>query len=125
MCWIIAFRSRVVYKQDHLHIAITSGRPIAVPLDVVECFFLGESDTSFQNQKYKDARTQTVVVRLAENAKQWAQRDVLSLIGRWCDGYITLRGTWTEPLSIEVVNRMNHQLAEIKRLKKTEPKKEH
>jgi hypothetical protein len=57
----------------------------------------------------------TVVVRLAERAKSWHQRSVDPARGQWKDGYITILGAWCAPLDGEVVKRMNHRLAEVKR----------
>ena len=57
----------------------------------------------------------TVVVRLAEKAEAWRRGRIHPLVGSWCDGYIILRGTFCEPLSVEVVHRLNRLLAESHR----------
>jgi len=57
--------------------------------------------------------TQTIVIRIADKAVEWRQQDVKRQLGSWCDGYVTIRGTWCEPLNIEVVNRLNRRLAEV------------
>jgi len=59
--------------------------------------------------------SKTVVMRLAESAHQWQYVDVNPKLGSWCDGYVTLRGTWCEPLSLEVVIRLNRRLADAHR----------
>jgi hypothetical protein len=56
--------------------------------------------------------TSTVVVRLAERATDWSHGDAHPLLAAWCDGYITLRGTWCEPLDLKVVDRLNRLLYE-------------
>jgi hypothetical protein len=60
-------------------------------------------------------------VRLAERARQWHHRPVRRALGRWCDGYIVIRGIWCEPISAELVHRMNAKLIETKRRKKENP----
>jgi hypothetical protein len=52
-----------------------------------------------------------LAVRLAERATEWSQIDVKPALGKWCGGYITIYGAWCEPLRIELVNRLNAQLA--------------
>jgi hypothetical protein len=34
-------------------------------------------------------------------------------LGKWCGSYITIRGTWCERLSVELVQRLNVRLAEM------------
>jgi hypothetical protein len=34
--------------------------------------------------------------------------------GNWSEGYVTVRGTWCEPLDSEVVRRLNRRLKEVK-----------
>ena len=89
-----------------------------VPIDVVECFFLGQGPTNIPTQSGDPMESSNVIVRLAESAQEWHRRDVTSALGSWCEGYITLKGTWCEPISLELVNRLNHQLAATKRDRK-------
>jgi len=79
---------------------------------VVECFFLGQAASMLPGRGHQQTRVAAVVVRLAESAEDWKQRDVKPALGSWCDGYITIRGTWCEPLSVDVINRLNHLLAD-------------
>ncbi len=67
----------------------------------------------------QDVNSVTIVVRLAERATEWHERSVKNSLGKWADGYIIVRGTWTEPLNREVVTQMNSTLAAIKRARKT------
>ena len=45
----------------------------------------------------------------------FVHRDVKPALGHWCDAYITIYGTWCEPLTTEVFSRMNKRLAEVHR----------
>ncbi len=36
----------------------------------------------------------------------------------WCSGYITIRGTWCEPLNVPLVNRLNQRLADVTRARR-------
>ncbi len=54
-------------------------------------------------------------MRIAEKAKEYQQRDVKSALGKWDEGYVTFYGAWCEPLTLEVVQRLNARLAEVQR----------
>jgi hypothetical protein len=34
-------------------------------------------------------------------------------LGAWCDSYVTIRGTWCEPLNGELIRRLNRRLREV------------
>ena len=106
---------RLAYRDGHLLLYLRSLDPIWLPIDVVECFFLGQASTKMGKHADTDAEASTVVVRLAEKANEWHQREVKPLLGRWCDGYITIHGAWCEPLNVQRVVELNHKLAEAKR----------
>ena len=57
----------------------------------------------------------TVVIRLAELPQDWADvPGIKPALGKWCGGYITIRGTWPEPLKcFHLVNGLNRRLAEV------------
>jgi hypothetical protein len=55
-----------------------------------------------------------LVARLSQKAPEWEKVDVKPAIGRWCEGYVTIRGMWCEPLNGEVVRRLNRRLREIR-----------
>ena len=109
---------RISCEQKDLLVYMNGIKPIQVPLNVVECFFLGEGPSMISMSSHQEVNSVTVVVRLAERATDWHQRAVSESLGKWCDGYITIRGTWTEPLTREVVTQMNSALAAIKRAEK-------
>ncbi|MFV2069680.1 MAG: hypothetical protein ACC645_22160, partial [Pirellulales bacterium] len=60
-------------------------------------------------------KTATVTVRLAESASQWKEIDVNSALATWGNGYISILGTWCEPLSVEQVESLNRNLTRAKR----------
>ena len=114
-------RPRLRIEKDAVWVQL-GRRPIRVPIDLVECFFLGQGPSGLPAGKGGEGlEASNVIVRLAEAATDWHQRDVNPSLGHWCEGYITLRGAWCEPISLELVNRLNHQLAETKRSRRPKP----
>lgn len=105
---------RLAFQDDHLLVYLRSTEPIRVPIEIVECFFLGQSSSMLDGQDI-ESETATVVVRLAEASKSWQQMDVKPALGQWCDGHITIRGTWCEPLRKEVLKRLNANLVNVQR----------
>jgi len=103
---------RLAYQNGHLLVYLQSNDPIRVPIDVVECFILGQATSNLRSQDGKEVETSTIVVRLAEAAKQWHHRDVSRSLGRWCDGYIIIDGTWCEPIDQELMGQLNKRLVE-------------
>ncbi len=113
LCVYLMFQPRLSYANDHLHVRLRPGRPIRVPIEVVECFFLGQGPTLLPRpfgDREKVEETSTIVVRLAESAEAWKHLDVKPALGLWCDGYITIRGTWCEPITNDVLKRLNENL---------------
>lgn len=111
-CYLSRF-PRLAYDNEHLLVYLRGTRPVRVPIEVVEVFFLGQGEAGLSGDE--ELETANVVVRLAEAATDWHKVEVKRSMGQWCDGYITIRGTWCEPLSLEKVNHLNHQLAEVRR----------
>ena len=108
-------RPRIVREDDELLLYLRRGAPIRVPLEVVECFFMGQAPSGLAGADEERTKTRTVVVRFASRATDWAERDVAPRLAAWRDGYIAIRGTWCEPLYINVVNSLNHRLADVQR----------
>jgi hypothetical protein len=90
-------------------------RPTRIPIAVVECFFLGQGGSQLPKLQGREPETQNVIVRLAESATEWKRRDVRPALGNWCEGYITIRGSWCERITPELMRRMNGRLAEVKK----------
>jgi hypothetical protein len=110
-----AWQPRLAYADRHLLVYLESGRPYRVPIEVVEGFLLGQGPTMLPGKQYERSEATTVVIRLAESATDWADRETKPALGRWCGGYITLRGTWCEPLSVDRVQALNQRLADVTR----------
>lgn len=111
-------KPRVAYADGHLCLNLGAAAPFCPPLDVVECFFLGQGPSFVGKGPVAEAEASNVVVRLAERATDWHKRDVRPSLGNWCDGYITIRGAWCEPIDGQVVEKMNSRLAAVKRERK-------
>lgn len=116
-----ALQPRVGYANQELLLYLQGGTPVRLPIDVIECFFLGQGPSGIrQRDAGSDLESQNVVVRLAERATEWHHGHVQRGLGHWCDGYITITGTWCEPITADVVGLMNHELAKVKRKRKAE-----
>jgi hypothetical protein len=119
LLWLVrqlrqGLRPRLAYSSGKLLVFLQDGEPIAVPIDIVECFFLGQGASllprALEGPRGEAGEAATIVVRLAEAAVEWSHRDVLPALGHWCEGYITIRGTWCEPINQELVAGLNQKL---------------
>lgn len=106
---------RLAYREGALIVNMRAGNPIKVPIDVVEAFLIGQGPAMLPGKRDNRTEARMLTVRLAERAEEWAQQEVKPALGRWCGGYITIRGTWCEPLNLALVNRLNARLAEVQR----------
>lgn len=102
---------RLAYSAGRLLVYLRSGPPFRIPIEIVECFLLGRGPSFLPGRRHAETETATVVVRLAEKAEEWTHREVRPALGSWCDGHIIIRGTWCEPLSVDVVSQLNQRLA--------------
>ena len=109
---------RIAYRKGELLLYFSMGRPIALPIHIVECFFLGTATTPIARSGKSDTKVSTLVIRLSESAGQWNQRELKRSIGNWKDGYITILGLWCERLNPGKVNQLNARLAEVQRTDK-------
>jgi hypothetical protein len=105
-------------KSDRLLLFMEGAEPIAIPLDVVECFFTGQGDALLKDRQGKEREASAIIVRLAESAKEWHHRDVAPQYAHWCEGYITLRGTWCEPIGPDLLRQLNKRLVESQKAQK-------
>jgi len=105
---------RVSYADGNVEFYLRRGRPIAVPVRVVEAFFLGQGPATLPAGIGRKEEAVNLVARLSQRNVEWSQQDVKPALGRWCDGYVTIRGTWCERLNGELIRRLNRRLKEVK-----------
>jgi hypothetical protein len=113
--WVATRIPRLAYDDGELLVYLRSLAPLRVPVEAVECFFLGQGPAHPAAPDEPVAKAANVIARIAESAPQWHARPVRADLGQWCDGYITIRGMWCEPLSHERINQLNRRLAEAHR----------
>jgi hypothetical protein len=92
---------------------LRAGKPAAVPVEIVEAFFLGQGPAHVPPIDGKSAESVNLIARLSQKAPQWAKVPVKPALGQWCEGYVTIRGTWCEPLDGEVIRRLNRRLRQL------------
>ena len=117
-------QGRIFLKDSELIVRIGPASVERLPLDAVECFFLGSQplDHSGDPVASDEAafRVGTLVVRVAERYGHLAS-------GRrgpwacWEDGYLVVDGRWSEPLVVETLRRINGRLAVAKRQPVVDP----
>jgi hypothetical protein len=111
-------KPRLAYSDGLLEVHLSS-QPLRVPIEVVECFFMGQGPSFLPALQVGETKssleTANLIVRLAESEPDWKHRDVSPRLGQWCEGYITIRGAFCEPLSKEVAGRLNRRLVEVQR----------
>jgi hypothetical protein len=106
-------RPRIAFSAGTVLFYLRGGPPIAVPVDAVEAFFAGQGPAHLpvvSNQ----SRSVNLVARLSRRNPEWAEQPVKAALGNWVDGYVTVRGSWCEPLNGETIRKLNRRLKEIK-----------
>lgn len=112
--WHWLRKPRLAYADGHLLVYLEA-RPTPVPIEIVECFFIGQGASQLPKLEGREPETTNVIVRLAEAARDWRHRDVRPTLGHWCEGYITINGAWCEPVNGESLKRLNGRLVEVHR----------
>jgi len=114
-----AARPRLQRVGDHLRIRLAPTGFEEVPLDAVECFFLGSSPITRSGVATCGGqaafRVNTLVLRLAERASDYAARPTFTPWGTWDDGYAVFDGRWCEPLSADLARQLSRKLLDAKR----------
>ncbi len=110
--WLQWLRPRIAYRDGEVLFFLRARSPVAVPVEVVEAFFLGQGPAYLPGASSK-TQSVNLVARLSQRATQWAHQEVKPALGHWCDGYVTIRGTWCESLTGEVIRRLNRRLREV------------
>jgi hypothetical protein len=64
-------------------------------------------------EQHARTQTSTVVIKLSERHEEWEHVEVHPRLASWCDYYVTIRGTWCEPISVAVAGQLNARLAEV------------
>jgi hypothetical protein len=105
-------RPRIAYRDGYVLFYLRARQPIAVPVDIIEAFFLGQGSAKLPGRLERQESV-NLVARISQRATEWARQDVKASLGNWCDGYVTIRGTWCEPLGTELVRRLNRRLKEV------------
>jgi hypothetical protein len=106
-------RPRIAFQDGHVLFNLRAAAPIAVPAEVVEAFFLGQGPAHLSPVGGQPAETVNLIARLSQKSPEWARMDVKPALGNWCEGYVTIRGAWCEPLGGEVIRRLNRRLREV------------
>ncbi|HTQ40194.1 MAG TPA: hypothetical protein VMJ32_14300 [Pirellulales bacterium] len=113
---------RLAYADRQVLVYLRTGAPIRIPVEFVECFFLGGGVGQLPGSQGRKIPVRNLTMRVAEKAKDYQHREVKATLGRWEEGYVTIHGAWCEPLTLEVVQRLNSLLAEAHQtLQKTAP----
>jgi hypothetical protein len=105
---------RLSYEDGQLSVYLRRGAPLRVPVSVIECFLLGQAGSRLPTAG-GHTKTATVLIRLCPSADEWVRGDVDPRLGEWRDSHFVIRGTWCEPLSVDVVQRLNAKLGAAQR----------
>ncbi len=103
----------MAYVDGVVELYLRSGGPIRLPVEIVEGFLIGQAASLLPGKYRERYETTTFILRLSESATEWSHGTVKPALGRWCDGYITIRGTWCEPLSVDLARRLNQRLHDV------------
>lgn len=101
---------RLAFEDDHLLVYLRSTIPERVPIDAIECFFLGQGPSLIRMPDGQEAETSNIIIRLAERAKEYHDREAHPSLGEWHCGYITVRGAWCERITPDLAKRLNERL---------------
>jgi hypothetical protein len=104
---------RIEFRDGMVLFYLRIGQPISVPVGVVESFFVGQGPAHLPAVT-RQPQTVNLIARLSQRHTEWANQTVRPALGSWCDAYVTIRGTWCEPLDSELIRRINRRLKEVK-----------
>jgi hypothetical protein len=116
--WYLASFPRMAFEQGDLLLYLPPPDPLRVPVEIVECFFIGQGPSLLPDEQGREAQAANIIVRLAQKAEDWHRAEVPPLLAQWCDGYITLRGAFCESFDGDFVNALNKRLAEVHRARR-------
>lgn len=107
------WQPRIAFRDGHVLFYLRAGKPFEVPSAIVEAFFVGQSPVVLTSGRPMRHRSLNLVARLSQRETDWAQREVKAALGEWRDGYVTVHGTWCEPITEGLVRGLNHRLKEV------------
>jgi len=113
--WTWTRRPRLAFEPGWLLVYLNGWTPERLPIDVVESFFRGNSSTMLAASESSPVKTTTIVARLAEARTEWHTRRTRAALGEWKDGYIVFRGTWCEPITVDLLRELNRRLVVAQR----------
>jgi len=108
---------RMAHRGGELLVYLRFGRPLRLPLEFVECFFLSSGAGQITTAR-GDLPVRNLVLRIAERATDYQSSGARTTYGSWADGYINFYGIWCEPLDLELVQKLNSKLASVQRPQK-------
>jgi hypothetical protein len=117
LLFFIARVPRILYADGRVKFFVRFGPPVEVPVEHVEAFLLGRGPIFFSDDRRETKETTTLLVRIAERAHDYHNVTTAPLLAAWCGNQATIRGTWTEPLGLELVNRLNQRLYDVKQVR--------
>jgi len=114
LAWAAA-QPRLVRRGNSVAVRLAPWRVERVPLEVVECVFRGTEPIVASEEAAPRFRVGTLILRIAERATEWRERETFRPWGSWDDGHIVIDGRWCAPLSAESARQIATRLAELKR----------
>lgn len=118
--WLASMRAaRISFDGRNVWFHTGLTQPAVIPLELVEGFWIGKGPAYLQGKDDYKTETSTLTVRIAERAPQWEKLPTDVRVAAWCGHHITFRGIWTEPLSVDVANRLNQRLYDAQQAAKS------
>jgi len=114
---LAAARPRLSRRGSTLRVRLAPLTAHDVPLEFVECFFMGSHVLPDRDGRddVPRQRVGTLVMRIAERAAAWQARPTFAPWGTWSAGAIVFDGRWCEPLSVELARGLSGRLVDAKR----------
>ena len=110
--WFLINTPRIACRQGQVLVYLRPQSPEVLPLESVECFFLGRDSVRIGS---RPSRVSNIVVRIAERNGELRARTVQTRFGGYRDGYLIVDGAWCEPITPELMKRINARLGEARR----------
>lgn len=105
-------RPRVAFRDGQVLFFLRARTPVETPVEAVEAFFVGQGPADLPGSSRQNEKSMNLVARISGRFPQWASVDVKPALGKWQEGYATIRGAWCEPITQELVRSINRRLRE-------------